>query len=289
MVFRSIELQFPKELLGWDYGTLKITGPIKSKDLAADLRGLRIKLRTSVNHGKMYHENADTGIQWQGKHERTIRLAVRKRYCSCLVVEFRKNRFGPDKTPAFAVLWLKDIPDEEDKTVTLTVRRGHKNLKRAETCCVDDTGEKAGTIEVPLKFYRGLSSYHQRLASDSPSLQEVFEVLGTANDNQEIKTAMDGEDDGAGDSSSSSEDEGAQDVHADGSLKEEDDGKRGPIDQLRDYSKHSDQLHRTHKGIMQFKGARTADWMKTKLEHGKAHLANNFKHHDREPDIETEV
>jgi hypothetical protein len=29
--------------------------------------------------------------------------------------------------------------------------------------------------------------------------------------------------------------------------------------------------------------------MKTKLEHGKDHIMDNFKHHDRDPGIETEV
>ena len=283
MVFRSIQLQAPRELLGWDYGTLEITGSVTSKDLAADLSGLRIKLRTSVTRGKMYSESADSGKQWKSKRDRPIRLAVRKRYCSCLVIEFRKNSLGPDKTPAFAVLWLKDIPDEEDKTVTLPVWQGHKMLKRAETCCVDDLGDKAGTLEVPLKFFRGLSSYHKCLTSNSPNLQGVFEVLGTAQDNQEIKAAIDGEDDGSGESSSSSGDED------DSGEKKPDDGKRGPIDQLKEYSRHSDQLHRGHRGLMQWKGARTADWMKTKLEHGKNHLTNNFKHHDREPGVETEV
>jgi len=286
MVFRSIELQAPKELLGWDYGTLEITGPITSKDLAADLTGLRIKLRTSVNRVRTYSENAGSGQSWKSKRDRPIRLAVRKRYCSSLVLEFRKNSFGPDKTPAFAVLWLKDIPDEEDKTVTLTVWRGHKALKRAETCCVSDLGEKAGTLDVPLKFFRGLSSYHKRLASNNRNLQEVFEVLGTAHDNREIKAAMDGEDDGSGDTSSSSDDE---DRNGEDGEKQLDDGKRGPIDQLRDYSRHSHELHRGHRGVMQWKAVRTADWMKTKLEHGKNHLTNNFKHQDREPDVETEV
>lgn len=286
MVFRSIELQAPKELHGWDYGTLEITGPITSKDLASDLTGLRIKLRTSVNHVRMYSENAASGQCWKSKRQRPIRLAVRKRYCSSLVLEFRKNSLGPDKTPAFAVLWLKDIPDEEDRTVTLTVWRGHKALKRAETCCVSDSGEKAGTLEVPLKFFRGLSSYHKRLVSKNRILQEVFEVLGTARDSREIRVAMGGEDDGSGDTSSSSD---GEDRNVEDGEKEPDDGKRGPIDQMRDYSKHSEELHRGHRGIMQLKAVRTADWMKTKLEHGKIHLTNNFKHQDREPDVETEV
>lgn len=281
IIFRSIQLRLPREFLGWECGTLEVTGPITSKDLAADLCGLRLKLRTSVTRGKMYSTGAGQDCQWKGKHDRPVRLAVKQRYCSCLVLEFRKNSFGPDKTPAFAVLWLKDIPDEEEKTVTLPVWQGHEMLKRAETCCVDNLGNRVGTLEVPLKFYHGLSSYHKRLASNSPSLQDVFEVLETANENREIKAAMDGEDDGSGDSSDSSDDDGGEE--------EEDDGKRGPIDQVKDYKKHSDQLHRSQRGLMQWKGARTGAWMKTKLEHGKDHLKSNLQHHDREPGVETEV
>lgn len=281
MVFRSIELQAPRELLGWDYGTLDITGPITSNDLAGDLSGLRIKLRTSISRAKMYSSNSEQGIRWTGKHDRQVRLAVKKRYCSCLVIEFRKNSLGPDKTPAFAVLWLKDIPDEEQTTVNIPVWKGHDKLKRAETCCVDDLGEKLGSLDVPLKFRRGLSGYHKGLASNSPNLQDVFEVLATADDNQEIKIAMDGDDTSS--SSSSSDDE------ADGEKKNHDNGKRGPLDHIKEYSRHSGELKRTQRGIMQFKGARTADWMKTKLQHGKDHVAGHFQHHEREPGVETEV
>lgn len=282
MVFRSIELQAPRELLGWDYGTLDITGPITSEDLPHDLSGLRIKLRTSISRGKMYASNSEQGVRWMGKHDRQVRLAVKKRYCSCLVIEFRKNSLGPDKTPAFAVLWLKDIPDEEQKRVNIPVWKGHENLKRAETCCVDDLGQKIGSLDVPLRFLRGLSGYHKGLASNSPDLQDVFEVLATADDNQEVKIAMNGADSSS--SSSSSSDDEDDDEKGD-----HDDGKRSALDQIKDYSKHSDELKRTQRGIMQFKGVRTADWMKTKLQHGKDHLTSHFQHHEREPGVETEV
>ena len=91
---------------------------------------------------------------------------------------------------------------------------------------------------------------------------------------------MDGDDTSSSSSSSDDEVDGKE---------EKDDGKRGPVDQIKDYSKHHDQLKRTQRGVMQFKGARTADWMKTKLQHGKDHLAGHFQHHEREPGVETEV
>lgn len=306
MVFRSISLQAPKELLGWDsYGTVEVTGPITSKDISPDLRSLRMKVRTTINRGKMYSSKTDTGngSQWTGKHERPVRVAVRKRYCSCVVIEFRKNNLGLDKTPAFAVLWLKDIPDEEDRTVTLPVWKSDLDtLKRGQSNCADNLGEQMGTIEVPVKLYRGLGAYHHRLTSKSPNLSDVFEVLSTANDNQEVHTAMSDEESADSSDSSDSDEEGPHhgtnglvrkfkmnDKSSTGGA--EDDGHKGggPIDQIKDYKVHSEQLHRRHRGLMQWKGVRTANYLKTKVQHGADHLADHFKYHERDPGIETEV
>lgn len=275
MVFRSIQLQAPKELLGWDYGTLEVTGPVSSKNIAPDLRDLRLKLRTNVHRGKMYSSNTNGSIQWMGKKDRAVRLAVRKRYCSCLIIEFRKSNLGLDKTPAFAVLWLKDIPDNEETTVTLPVWHGDAGLKRAESNCIEDFGEKMGTIGVPLKFWHGLSGYHQELASKSPNLHDLFEVLDTANDNQEARNEMAGDEDdsisSSSDSSDSDDEDGnrmKRDIRKSGSKisaaftggsggdrngGDNDDGKRGPLDQVRDYKGHSDELHRRNRGLMQWK------------------------------------
>lgn len=295
MVFRSIRLQAPKELLGWDsYGTLEITGPITSKDISSDLRSLRMKVRTTVNRGKMYSSTSDmgNGRLWTGKHERPVRVAVRKRYCSCVVIEFRKNNLGLDKTPAFAVLWLKDIPDEEERTVTLTVWKNDSDaLKQGQSSCQDDLGEQMGTIEVPVKFYRGLGAYHYKLANKSPNLSDVFEVLDTASDNQEVHLAM--SDEGSTDSSDSSDSDEEHRHHHRKNHRSSTDGAEdkggGPIDQIKDYKVHSKQLHRRHRGLMQWKGVRTANYLKTKVQHGKDHLTDRFKHHERDPGIETEV
>jgi len=294
MVFRSVQLQLPRELLGWDFGTLEITGPIVSKDLATGLRGLRLKLRTSVNRGKMYTTDADgNDIHWTGRKGRPVRLGVRKRYCSCLVIEFRKNSMMLDKTPAFAILWLKDIPDDEEKILTVPVYHG-KILERAEANCLDadDLGETMGSIDVPLKLWHGLGGYHQKLASKSPNLQDVLEALATANDNEEVRTAMSRDDDADSSDSDSSADESTTTNDRDENGVENksiDNGKRGPLAQLRDYKEHSGELHRQHRGLMQWKGARTAKWMKTKVQHGREHLRDGLKLSGRDPGIETEV
>ena len=297
MVFRSIRLQAPKELLGWDsYGTLEITGAVTSKDLSPDLRSLRMKVRTTINRGKMYSSTTENGngSQWTGKHERAVRVAVRKRYCSCIVIEFRKSNLGFDKTPAFAVLWLKDIPDGEERTVTLPVWKNDSDaLKQGQSSCRGDLGDRMGTIEVPVKFHHGLGAYHYKLASKSPNLSDVLEVISTAADNQEGHIAMSDEDSTDSSESSDSDEEEHHPKHnhkssADGADDHDHKGG-GPIDQIKDYKAHSKQLHRRHRGLMQWKGVRTADYLKTKLQHGKDHLTDQFKHHERDPGIETEV
>lgn len=269
MVFRSIQLQAPNELLGWDYGTLEITGPVTSNDIADELRGLRLKLRTTVHHSKMYSSNLDDSTQWTGKKDRPVCLAVRKRYSSCLVIEFRKNSLGLDKTSAYAVLWLKDIPDDDETMVNLNVWGGVEGLKRAESNCIGDLGDKIGTLNVPLKFWHGLSGYHERLASKNPNMQDVFEVLDTASDNKESGMAMVGDATDSDSSSSSDPNSSGDDNEIIKGLRQkgnqlsakitgsdnekEDTGKRGPWDQIKDYKAHSDQLHRRHRGLMQWK------------------------------------
>ena len=306
MVFRSIRLQAPKELRGWDYGTIEITGPITSKDIAGELRGLRLKLHSSINRSKMYSSGNDG--TWTAKKDRHVRIAIRKRYRSCLVIEFRKNSITKDSTPAFAILWLKDIPDDEEKTVTLTVWNGNANLKRAENNCLDSMGDKAGTIDVPLKFWPGLSGYHKSLANKNPNLKTIFEVLDTASDNKEIRDSMEADDSSSSDSSSDEEGGNDSSTHPHYDEHNQQNGSRGPVDQIKDYKDHHKQLHRKQRGIMQFKvrddgpigelfatkliisqGARTGNWMKTKLDHGKEHIMDKFKHHERDPGIETEV
>jgi len=335
MVFRSIELQLSKELMGWDYGTLEIKGPVKPKNqLSQDLIGHRIKLRSNMARVKMQANNGE----WRSKrNEDSLFIACRKRYAMPLVVEFRKSSMGPDSTPAFAVFWLKDIPDEEERDVTMQVWAGGKeNLKRATTCAgyegMEEDEKPVGEIEVTMKFWRGLSGYHKRYAQKERSgdMRNVMEVLDTVND--EIQSDSDSDDGADSDSdsdSSDSEDDTkngddkhlstrskklathtnqSSDADSDGEgtknpikkakkltneimsgHNDSDDGSRGPVGMMRDYKDHHRQLHRRHKGVMQWRGARTADWALSKVRHGKGRVESLFEHSEKTSGVETEV
>jgi hypothetical protein len=283
MVFRSVQLQVPPEMKGWDYGTLDIKSQIKGTMHDGKVDGLRIKARTSLGRGKFYSDGEGS---WKTKSGKNIRLPVKKRYCSPLVLEFRSSSTLLDKTSAFAILWLKDIPDMEEKTLKITVWKG--DLKRAEANVLAECGEKLGEVELTLTFHHGLSGYHNNLASKDSNLADVMEILDCANDvNDNESDGVDSSPDTDSSLSSSDEDETAEDSKTRKSW--EADGKRDTTNQLMDYKVHSKQLHRKNRGLMQWKAPRTLQWMQHKIQHGEQRVEGMFKHNQKDGGIETEA
>lgn len=58
----------------------------------------------------MEHGEGSWHLKRLDEHESGF-LPVRKRYTMLLIIEIRKSSLGSDTTPAFAVFWLKDIPE----------------------------------------------------------------------------------------------------------------------------------------------------------------------------------
>ncbi|KAI0117940.1 hypothetical protein GGR51DRAFT_271432 [Nemania sp. FL0031] len=356
VVWRSVELRLPPRIAGWDYGTLQICGPVKPKHgLDQALMSNRIKIRTNTGRVKLY----PTDGMWKGKEGKRageLFMAVRKRYSSAMVVEFRKSVIGPDKTSAFAVLWLHDLGDEDDEVKSLKVWKGNKeSFRKARTCCeFDGTGsedELLGEIEISVRFWRGLSGYHKGFAvqSKNKDMRDVMECLDTitdegvaddsevsnGEDDDSISDGVDGEDDeeirrrklrmhtndDSTPPSSDDEDEGgasspsslsnlslsdfkkvksifrnpvdnateaATMVLAPGHNNPED-GSRGLRGQMRDYKDHHRQLHRKHRGIMQWRAAREVSHISGKLTALKGNVSRIFHHDEKDTGIETEV
>jgi hypothetical protein len=332
MIFRSVELQLQPEQIGWDYGTLEIKGPVKPKgQLPQDLMSDRIKLRSQLGRVKLQPRDG----KWHPKKDDpSLFIPWRNRYSMPLTVEFRKSSLGPDSTPAFAVFWLQDIPDEEERTVALQVWKGGKeNLKRATTCSgyegIEENEQPVGEIEITMKFWRGLSGYHKKYAQKEKNgdVRNVMEVLDTVNDEIQSDDDADGVESDTdssdskqsdierdsndkstskklathtnqSDSASEDDDEGTENPLkkakklANEIMKghnDSNDGSRGAIGQVRDYKDHHRQLHRQHRGIMQWRAARSADWALGKARRGKGKAEGIFEHSEKENGVETEV
>jgi hypothetical protein len=297
MVFRSVQCQLPKPMIGWDYGTVDIQPNLKAIDLPQDLQKMRLKIRVGKSKGKMQSQGPD---EWQTKNKKPIRIPVRNRYAVPLILEFRQDAALRDHTPAFAILWLKDIPDNEQQTVRLSVWKG--DLKRAENNVLESYGEKIGELEVSLTFWSGLSGYHEKFAKGDKHMGQVMEVLDVSND-QEWSDWDDSDNDHApgvsrvDDSSSDSDSDSDSDFKPDFLRKDKksesklsENGSRGVIDQVKEYKDSAKQLHRKNRGAMQWKGPRTLAWMKHVGDRGKNKVGKLFSHHEREgAGIETEA
>jgi hypothetical protein len=298
MVFRSVQCQLPKQMLGWDYGTLDIQPTVRGIDIPHEMQKMRMKIRTRTSRGKVHSEGHN---EWQTKNKKPIRLPIRMRYAAPLVIEFRQDATLRDHTPAFAILWLKDIPDNSEQTVRLTVWKG--DLKRAENNVLPSYGEKVGEIELTLTFWSGLSGYHEKFAKGDQHMGQVMEVLDVSND-QEWSDWDDSDgggenhapgvspvDDDSSDSDSESDfvpDFLQKDKKRDSRLSEN--GSRGVIDQVKDYKDSAKQLHRKNRGVMQWKGPRTLAWMKHVGDRGKNKVGKLFSHHERSGSgVETEA
>ncbi|KAI9668177.1 MAG: hypothetical protein M1821_000997 [Bathelium mastoideum] len=260
-VFRAVRTQLPPTLLGWEYGTLVVGSEVHigEETLPRELQRMHLRLRCSLAKGKM-HAAADG--KWTSKGDEPLHLAVRKRYAANLVVEFRTHKHitDKDKTQAFCVLWLKDIPDDEEKEIMLPVWKG--DLARAEKCCMEECGERLGTVKIKVKFCSGLSGYHVKYARKDPSLEDVMEVLDASRDNSEADDesgevanhTSDSSDDEEGESNKHESLHTKQEKKKDGEEEKlETSGERGPFSQIQDYRKHRHQLHRRNRGLMQWK------------------------------------
>ncbi|KAG6899250.1 hypothetical protein C0993_011952 [Termitomyces sp. T159_Od127] len=260
LTFRSVQLQFPPALLGWDVGTLAISPHVRApRGLPPDLAACRLAFRTKHGVAKM---DVDAAWGWRARGgARCVRLAVTRRYASCLVVEFRRQKrkvmmglaSDRDRTPAFAVLWLKDIPDDQDVEVPLAVRRNeHGALARAEANGVEDTGDAVGEIMVTLRLRPGLSSCHQQVAGKDVHMKQVMEVLRCAVESGVVESDAFEHEYESGDLSGED---------SDGSLGRNDMRKRN-------------ELHRKHPSLMEKMGAK---------------ITGTFEHHEHDFSYEKEV
>ncbi|KAG9256071.1 uncharacterized protein F5Z01DRAFT_619189 [Emericellopsis atlantica] len=281
MVWRSVQLQAPPNLLGWDCGTVEVQHIARFTGLDETLQHARLKFKTNLDKGKMYANREEKN--WHTKRDQSLRLAVHRRYASCMSISFKTKGAFKDDTVAFCVLWLKDLPDEEQQELELPVWKG--DFKRATANCVDEPGERLGTVTLTVTFWAGLGGAHSGWANKDPNLRDVVEVINVAQDNHDFdkmerKAGI--VDEEVSSDSDSSDEEG--DV-PDGSAGQ----KQGPIDQAKDYKRREQGLHRQHRGLMQWKIPRTAKWVKHKAESVGDKVEGVFDRKTGQTGIETEV
>lgn len=122
MLFKGVEAKLPKNMLGWETSTIELLSDITldSSDVENDYQTKKLTLHTNDGRQKISSKLAtvESGkVTWDIGDE-DIRMPIYNRFNNALYFELGgTNPLNPlDNTPdAIAVLWLRDLVDDEEK------------------------------------------------------------------------------------------------------------------------------------------------------------------------------
>jgi hypothetical protein len=131
ILWKSIKLELPRELSGWETGVVRCVAPIRVEPVDGvdfDFKEKKLVLSTLETSEKLGGKKAttlsDRSIEWDlGGDE--VRLPTTDRYSSALTFDYGGDTIsiGPlgQKVEAFATLWLAELVDDVPKEVRLPV------------------------------------------------------------------------------------------------------------------------------------------------------------------------
>ncbi|GAA6011835.1 hypothetical protein JCM11491_000766 [Sporobolomyces phaffii] len=246
VLFKGVKMSLPKELSGWDTGTVCITSPVKVEpvgDADFDWKEKKLVLSTTEAKEKISSRHAETlsdgHLQWNVEDD--IRLPTYDRYSSALYFDYggSKVKIGPlgTKVDAFAVLWLSELADDEPKEVRLPIVCGSEHLKAnyiSDQTKKTHDYEIVGWLTTTVVLDSGLDSDHEKYARTQTARHEFeqFDVVEGQATAAELN------------------------AHAD------DDGVVDKEEQKRIDRAHKKALEQRHRGKMQFAPVRSAVWAK---------------------------
>ncbi|KAH0579416.1 hypothetical protein H2248_002277 [Termitomyces sp. 'cryptogamus'] len=158
----SVPPQLHPHLFGWKIGTPEILPHVQaSLDLSQDLACCQLVSRTTNGREKM-DAHTDRGWRPCGKAY-NVRMAVTRRYASCLVIEFQKQKH-----------------ESITGIMPLIVRKSvYVAMAKAEGNWTDDVGEN--------ELKPGLSGCHQEVADKDVHIKKVSEHLRCVVESGEVK------------------------------------------------------------------------------------------------------
>lgn len=300
LVFRSIIAEIPRPLLGWDIGTLVLGSRITGLGLPQAFSSYRIRtysLKEKKSGKGKYTAVSENEQAWTTSSDKDVHIALSGRYETPILFEFRKSVPGPDSSPALAVFWPKDIEDDTWLNINIPVYEYSADffheLKNGQWRAPDDehiADKKLGEIQLDVRFFSGLSGYHARIAT--AKMRTVMEALDAAEDTDLVdRGEIDIEVGSSSSDESSSADETSQDLKNQRSDLSES-GERTFKQEIQEYKLNKKQLHRRHRGLMQWKGTRTINWMKEGVMDAKEKVKEKVHGKTRGKggmDVETEV
>ncbi|TFK47367.1 hypothetical protein OE88DRAFT_1666098 [Heliocybe sulcata] len=177
VLFRPVQAKLPQSLLGFDTGTLVVRNVRAKPDAqhADELAKCELHMKTYTSSAKLSRSTSekqeDGSITWSASDPSEI--PVQKRYSSAFMVAFKSSSvLTGSKKRALAVLWLRDLVDNEAQTITVTLWQSedYERLKQnyvppdGDLSAWDEDKEKMhkiGTVELDVAFTPGITAAHE--------------------------------------------------------------------------------------------------------------------------------
>lgn len=291
LLFRSISTQLPRQLLASDTGTLEFMSALISAEHITDpvVRAADyITFATPLGSRRAPRAAAPDVSGW---HPAGVRLGIRHRHSvPCILYFRRESKLRRDKTHAAAVLWLKDLPDDEDTTLSLDVFQPADMDAFVQNCAGGQPpGHRVGRVDIVVRFHRGIaprSKAHRKAAEDDRDFADVLHAERCV-----VRDEHTPESESEGDESAGSEDEAAREPH-DAVEVIPSDPEVPHVGLRHRFARHHDaqkELHRRERGLMQWKGARTLAWVGRGVKDAGRGVKGHFRMESRTPNVETEA
>ncbi|KAM0755850.1 hypothetical protein T439DRAFT_308275 [Meredithblackwellia eburnea MCA 4105] len=247
VLFKGVQMELPKELAGWDTGTVCITSDVKVEPVQGvdfDFKEKKLFVTTLEAAAKIPASAAS--ISPDGTLTYTVdehlRLPAYNRYSSALFFDYGGVKFLGlgKKYDAFASLWLKDLVDDEEKEIRIPIIVADDSGGTMRQNYISDQTEKThkyqivGWLITTVVLDSGLDADHEAYATTQTKRHEFDtwnRIEGQAAAAELNSHAMD-----------------------DGVI---DKDEQKAIDKA-----HKVALESRHRGVMQFAPYRTAVWMK---------------------------
>ncbi|KAI0826298.1 hypothetical protein BC629DRAFT_1605012 [Irpex lacteus] len=251
-MFRQVKTELPREMLGWETGTLEVVGPIhleptpEYKAAHGGFKTKKLEVRTTDESDKLSGSSAQvSNSDGTANTQNKIRLPVYNRYSSAVQFQIGSGGIGPIGQDAdfFAVWWFKDLPDDEETTVRIPVLKSGNQKQLRQNYINDQTAqthkyEVVGYLTATLVLDSGLDPDHEdyQKTRDEKHRYEAY-------DRVEGQAAI---------------------AERTAELSNKDDLTRKERKEIDAEKQH--QLAMRHRGVMQYQPARTGKWTKEGLK-----------------------
>lgn len=186
VLFKSFKVSLPKELRGWDTGTLHLLSDVKievdekhADKLHGDVLTVGNSESTRKIAGKLSSKDSATSVSWTLDPQ--VRLPIYSRYQSA--VHFNIGGAGVlgvgGSAEAFASLWLQDIPDDEERDIRIPLVVTKKAQQLRQNYINDVTHQTheydtIGWLSCKVMLDSGLDADHEKTAEQNQALRHNF-------------------------------------------------------------------------------------------------------------------